>query len=96
MPATDPNPPPLPRPASRDEVFAVVRDCVLRTLPHLTADQVTPSGNLRELGADSLDRLDIATSAQAELGIRTSAEGFAGITDLAGLLDALWTHSGPR
>ncbi len=94
MHAPDPNQP--PDPALRERVFAVVRACILRTLPHLDGDQVVASGNLRDLGADSLDRLDIVTAAQAELGIHLSAEKFAGVTDLDGLLDVLCAHGGPR
>ncbi|CAM5331198.1 hypothetical protein SAVIM338S_00919 [Streptomyces avidinii] len=85
-------PDPSPHPVTRQDVFAVVRSRILVTLPHLDEANISLSANLRDLGADSLDRIDIVTAAQAELGICLNAEEFTGVANLAGLVEALYAH----
>jgi len=80
----------------RDEIFRVVRGCVSKSL-ELDEEEVSLDSRLiSELGADSLDFLDIVFSLEesfglklrnAELDLLTRAE-FAGVTNEEGYLPA--------
>ncbi|MBB5867759.1 acyl carrier protein [Allocatelliglobosispora scoriae] len=74
---------------SADEVFATVRRHVLRALPTVDAGAVVPGASLADLGADSLDRADIALGVAEEYGVVVPAEAFAAVTDLRGLADVV-------
>ena len=79
---------------SRDEIFRVVRGCVSKSL-ELDEEEVSLDSRLiTDLGADSLDFLDIVFSLEesfalklrnAELDLLTRAE-FAGVTNEEGYL----------
>jgi acyl carrier protein len=80
----------------RDEIFRVVRGCVSKSLEIDEADVRLDSRLISELGADSLDFLDIVFSLEesfglklrnAELDMLTRAE-FAGATNEDGYLPA--------
>lgn len=74
---------------TEEEVFAVVREQVGEVLPHLADSEVTIQRSLRELGANSIDRMDVVIGASDELGVQVPAAEFAGVHDLRGLVDVL-------
>ncbi|WP_421845178.1 phosphopantetheine-binding protein [Mycobacterium sp.] len=77
-----------------DEVFAVVRSVVLQVLPDIDPSSVQHDAALSDLGANSVDRLDVSMGAMAALDLQIPMAEFAGISNLAGLVEVLRTHQG--
>jgi len=76
--------------ASKEEqVFAVVKAKVLEVLIDVDPSTVTPDRRLTDLGANSIDRVEIAMLAMEALGISIPAHALHGVKDLRGLIDVL-------
>ncbi len=73
----------------RQRVFNVVKEHVLRVLPDLPSGSVTLDARLKDLGANSLDRIEVATCAMEELEIDVPRTRLAGVDSLQSLVDAL-------
>lgn len=65
-------------PADEQRAFVVVKHQLLAVVPEIEPDLVTPQAALVDLGAGSLDRLDVVVGAIEELGLTTPAHHFAG------------------
>jgi len=68
---------------SRDAVGDTVREAIAAVLP--TAE-VCGDKHLRELGADSVDRVEIIVGAMERLGVHEPMASFAGIPDVDSLV----------
>jgi polyketide biosynthesis acyl carrier protein len=79
---------------TRNEVQMVVLTEISRLLPDVRPEQVDPSRSMAELGASSLDRMDVVVASQDALGIQVPAGEFAGVADIRGLVDVLFSHCG--
>jgi thioesterase domain-containing protein/acyl carrier protein len=73
----------------RDSVLEVVRRHTLAVLDGLAPEAVTLDTSLRELGANSIDRVEIATLAMEELDADIPRGRLAGVANLASLVDLL-------
>ena len=73
-------------------VFDTVKDIIVKELK-VEADKVTPEAKLKDdLGADSLDAVEIIMDIEDEFGIEiddTRAEGIATIGDLVAYIEEL-------
>jgi polyketide biosynthesis acyl carrier protein len=77
-----------------EEVFAIVRRQVGEVLPEVDTQKVSPDARMADLGANSLDRMDVVVTSQQALGLRISATEFADVANLRGLVDVLHKHCG--
>jgi NADPH:quinone reductase-like Zn-dependent oxidoreductase/3-oxoacyl-(acyl-carrier-protein) synthase/thioesterase domain-containing protein/acyl carrier protein len=77
------------RAAIWDSIFSALVEEVRNVLPALTADTITPERSLTELGANSLDRVEIATCAMEKLDVEVPPEELAKVRNLGDLTDAL-------
>ncbi|MFB6479545.1 phosphopantetheine-binding protein [Streptomyces virginiae] len=75
-----------------DEIFAVVRRNLLDVIPELTEAQITLDHSMRELGANSIDRMDVVIATQDDLGVRVPAEQLTRANDLRSLVAVLSEH----
>jgi polyketide biosynthesis acyl carrier protein len=78
---------------TRDEVFAVVARNILQVVPDITEDDIQPGRSMAELGASSLDRLDVVLTAQADLRITVRTEDLAEVRDIGALVEILYQQS---
>ena len=69
---------------SPSEVFEVVKNNILEILPKVTADMVTPEHSLSELGANSVDRMEVITLSMAALTPNIALLSFSGRTTIRG------------
>lgn len=72
-----------------DQIFEIVRRHVIDVLPGVDPDAVRPERAMRDLGANSLDRMDVVIGVQDELGIRVPTSALAGVNDLRSLVGVL-------
>lgn len=77
-----------------DEVFSVVREEAARALPGVGTEEVTPDVSLSDIGANSLDRMDIVVASQDTLGITVPAAAFAEVGNVRQLVDVLHGYCG--
>jgi acyl carrier protein len=75
--------------AERMRVFDVVKGHVMRILPDVPPAAVTPEVRLKDLGANSLDRIEVATCAMEELDVDLPRTRLAGVDNLQSLVEVL-------
>ncbi|NUQ72863.1 MAG: hypothetical protein HUU21_04830 [Polyangiaceae bacterium] len=74
---------------SKDEVFAVVKKQILEVLFELPPDAVDRSKSLKDLGANSIDRSEIAMASMEALGLNFPLRELAGIKNIEELVSTL-------
>lgn len=75
---------------TREEIFALLKKRIVSVLPGVAQDRILPSATLKDLGADSVDRADIATSLKDDLGVDIPLVELGKVRDLDGLVDLLY------
>ncbi len=75
---------------SRDQIFEIVKGNILRLLPDLPSEAVTPQASLVDLGANSIDRVEVATYSMEELNVVVPRVELRGATNIAGLVEILY------
>jgi acyl carrier protein len=76
---------------SRAEVFAVVKKHMLDIVEDLPESAIEPSKSMKELGANSLDMVEIVSCAMRELKVKVPRSELAGLTNIDGLVGLLHT-----
>jgi polyketide biosynthesis acyl carrier protein len=74
---------------TKDEVFEVVKKNILEVLFDLPADAVDRTKSLKDLGANSIDRGEIAMASMEALGLHFPLRELAGVQNIEGLVSAL-------
>lgn len=74
---------------SKDEVFTVVKKQILEVLFELPPDAVDRSKSLKDLGANSIDRSEIAMASMEALGLNFPLRELAGIKNIEELVSTL-------
>jgi polyketide biosynthesis acyl carrier protein len=77
----------------REEIFEVVKANTLKVLPDLLADDVTIDKNLTDLGANSVDRVEVVIYSLEELGLKVPTAELHGVRNLRALVDLLHRHA---
>ena len=75
------------------EIFEVVRRKTVEVLPDVAPSAVSLDGRLVDLGANSLDRVDIVTLTMDELGVVVPVAEFGGVSDLRSLVTLLGRYT---
>lgn len=75
---------------TKHEVFNIIRDNVLTILPDLTPDAVTIDGRMKDLGANSIDRMEIVTKSMEDLVVQVPLVELGGVSNIRGLVDLLY------
>ena len=73
----------------RIAAFELVKKVLLEILPDLVPSVVQPESKLVDLGANSVDRMDLITSSMEESDISRPLLDFANVTTLQELADVL-------
>jgi polyketide biosynthesis acyl carrier protein len=67
-------------------VWNAVVEAIAEVLPNLAAHEVTADRSLQELGADSIDRIEIIQSLRDRLDVQHSLSSFADLPDIGALV----------
>lgn len=78
---------------TKDDVFDVVRQQIVEVLGDVPIDQITMGISMVELGANSVDRLEVTTLSMAALGLQIPLMSFANVQNIGGLVDVLHQHT---
>src|SRR6202035_88089 len=77
----------------KEEIFEVVKANTLKVLPDLLADDVTIDKNLSDLGANSVDRVEVVLYSLEQLGLKVPTAELHGVRNLRALVDLLHRHA---
>lgn len=76
-----------------DAVLSAIRSSVRVVLPEVDPALVTEDVSLTDLGANSIDRVDVVTMAMDTLGISLSVTEFTDVHDIGSLARLLRRHT---
>ena len=74
---------------SKEHVYEVVKNAVMEILPDLNPEIISIEKSLKELGANSIDRMEVVTMSMEELGLKIPLMSFANVSNIEGLVDVL-------
>lgn len=72
---------------TREEIFEVIKQQIKAVLFSLPMEQVTIDKSLKDLGANSVDRMEIAVMSMEQLGITAPLVEMGNIKNLQGLVE---------
>ena len=77
---------------TKDQILELTIDNIVKTLPGLLPETITPDKGLRQLGANSIDRMDIVTMTAETLGLRIPMAELAGAESVGALIELLYSR----
>jgi polyketide biosynthesis acyl carrier protein len=75
--------------ASEERVFILVKHVIGEVLPDLDQALIVPSKSLVELGANSVDRVEVVTACMERLDLTVPLSRFANANNIGELVSAL-------
>ncbi len=76
---------------SKKEIFKLLKDVVVEIIPDINPEQIKIEESLKDLGANSVDRMDIVIRAMEVLDIKIPLVEFGEVNNIQGLVDLLYT-----
>ena len=77
---------------TQTQVFELVKNNILEILPKTQADLIVPEQSLADLGANSVDRMEIVTLSMEDLGVKIPLMSFARVFNIESLVEVLFTN----
>lgn len=81
---------------NEQRIFELVKANTLRVLAEVQPDQVTPDTALVDLGANSIDRVEVAMYSMEDLNLKVPMGALQGVTNLRSLVELLARHDQSR
>ncbi|QNS09223.1 phosphopantetheine-binding protein [Streptomyces xanthii] len=78
---------------TEEEIFSVIRAQIVDVLPEAADIEITLDHSMRDLGANSIDRMDVVIAAQDELGIKVPNAELTRAHDLRSLVAVFLAHA---
>jgi len=75
---------------SKEEIFEVVKKSIMSILKNISSDDITIEKSLKELGGDSIDRVEIMTVAIENLAIKIPLVELGRAKDIRGLIEIFY------
>lgn len=75
---------------TRAQVLEIVMQQVREVLPQVATAELRPEVSLRELGANSLDRMEVVSLAMQALSLRFPVRELSKVSNIGELADALY------
>jgi polyketide biosynthesis acyl carrier protein len=80
----------------KDKIFAVLKANTLRILPDIGPNDVTIDNNLTDLGANSIDRVEIVMNSLQELQLKIPVPELHGLKNLRAVVDLFYRYAVAR
>ena len=74
---------------NKEDVFQVVKKNIFEVLPFLSGKDIRIENNLKDLGANSIDRVEIVTLSMEDLKVKIPPTEFGDVKNLETLVDLL-------
>ena len=78
---------------NKNEVFEVIKQKIVKVLPGISKEQVDIGKSLSELGANSIDRMEVVVLSMESIGIKFPLVELAEIKNLEGLVEFFYNKS---
>jgi polyketide biosynthesis acyl carrier protein len=78
---------------SRGDLLDAVFESVREILPTVDPARLSPDVHLRDLGADSVDRVEIIMTVLDRLGVDEPLASFTDLTNIDGMVDLLYRRT---
>ena len=78
---------------SKEDVTRVVKECIIEIIPEIPGNAIDINASLKDMGANSVDRMDIVLQAMENLNINVPPVEFGKINNIKGLIDLLHDYS---
>ena len=72
---------------TKDEIFQIIKRNLLEILPDLPPEGIIPAKSMKDLGANSVDRMDVVIQTKEQLGLKFPLHELGGVENLQGLVD---------
>jgi len=82
------------RTMTKKHVYEVVKSVITEVLPDIEPELIALEKSLRDLGANSIDRMEVVTMSMQELGVKIPLISFAQVANIEGLVDVLTENCG--
>ncbi len=73
----------------KNDVFQTVVKNILEILPDLSLEQISIEKRLKDLGANSIDRMEVVTMSMEDLGVKIPLVEFGQVTNIEELVGVL-------
>lgn len=80
----------------KEHVFKVVKNVISEILPGVQSELISIEKSLKELGANSIDRMEVVTMSMEELGLKIPLMSFAEVSNIEDLVDVLSVNYGNK
>jgi polyketide biosynthesis acyl carrier protein len=81
---------------TKDEILAVIRRHLLDILGKLSPEDVRLDISMRDLGANSIDRVEVILQTMAELSLKIPLVEFGEVSNIGELVDLLYEKAQAR
>lgn len=71
------------------EIFRIIKENLVEILPELESVDIDPTKSMKDLGANSIDRVDVVLQSMEALGVKFPLQELGGIENIQGLVDFL-------
>lgn len=81
---------------TEQRIFEIVKANTLRVMAGVQPEEVTPETALIDLGANSIDRVEVAMYSMEDLNLKVPMGALQGVANLRGLVELLAKHDQSR
>jgi len=75
---------------TKEEIFELLKSNLLEIVPDIDPDQVQPAASMKDLGANSIDRVDVILQTIEALGLKFPLHELGELKNLQALVDNLY------
>ncbi|MBI4652469.1 acyl carrier protein [Candidatus Desantisbacteria bacterium] len=75
---------------TKEKIYQIVKNTIVEILPGIQVEGIRIEESLKDIGANSIDRMDIVVRIIEIIGINIPLVEFAKVTNIQGLVDILY------
>ena len=76
---------------TKEHILGVVKKHLMDVVDDLQENQIDPAKSMKEMGANSLDIVEVVSCAMRELKVKVPRSELSRLTNLGGLVELLYT-----
>ncbi|MEE8058828.1 MAG: acyl carrier protein [Pseudomonadales bacterium] len=74
----------------KTDILAIVQKNMLEILPKLNPEVIQLEASMKDLGANSIDRMDVVIQSMADLSLKIPLIELASVSNIGGLVDLFY------
>jgi polyketide biosynthesis acyl carrier protein len=75
---------------TKEEIFNIIQNHVIEVLPNISAGEIKTEYSLKDMGANSIDRMDIIVNVMETMKLKIPLLEFGKIKNIQELIDLLY------